>query len=60
MQENEVTIRAAGGNVGDTSVSRTMAVASLLAGALVWGVIWYPYRFLRDNGVDGVMASTLT
>jgi len=47
-------------SAGDDSVSGTSAVVALLAGALVWGVIWYPFRFLRDNGVDGVMASTLT
>lgn len=35
-------------------------VLALLAGALVWGVIWYPYRFLRDAGVDGVTASVAT
>lgn len=34
------------------------AVASLLAGALVWGVIWYPYRILRDLGVDGIVGTT--
>lgn len=34
------------------------AIAALLLGALVWGVIWYPYRILRDGGVDGVLAST--
>lgn len=60
MQESGVSNRAADGKGGDAPVSRTTAVASLLAGALVWGVIWYPYRFLRDNGVDGVTASTLT
>ncbi|WP_301101581.1 DMT family transporter [Propionivibrio sp.] len=36
------------------------AVFSLLVGALVWGLIWYPYRILRDAGVDGVLASTVT
>ncbi|MEF8700474.1 MAG: DMT family transporter [Candidatus Accumulibacter sp. UW26] len=36
------------------------AVAALLVGALVWGLIWYPYRILRDLGVDGVAASTAT
>lgn len=40
--------------------SRLTAVFSLLAGALVWGLIWYPYRALRDAGVDGIWASTLT
>jgi len=37
--------------------SRT-AVAALLGGALIWGLIWYPYRILRDGGVDGVAAAT--
>lgn len=36
------------------------AILSLLTGALVWGLIWYPYRILRDAGIDGVAASTLT
>ena len=36
------------------------AILSLLAGALVWGVIWYPYRMLRDAGIDGIVASTAT
>lgn len=37
-----------------------MAVAALLTGALVWGLIWYPYRLLRDAGIDGIAATTLT
>lgn len=37
-----------------------LAVGALLAGALIWGVIWYPYRILRDAGVDGISASTIT
>lgn len=37
-----------------------MAVAGLLTGALVWGLIWYPYRILRDAGIDGIPATTLT
>jgi len=39
---------------------RRTAVLSLLSGALIWGVIWYPYRILRDAGLGGVAASTLT
>jgi len=39
---------------------KTAAVFSLLTGALVWGIIWYPYRVLRDAGIDGVFATTLT
>lgn len=37
-----------------------LAIVALLAGALVWGVIWYPYRILRDGGVDGLSASTIS
>ena len=36
------------------------AVSALIFGALVWGLIWYPYRMLRDSGVDGIVASTAT
>jgi len=36
------------------------AVVSLIAGALIWGLIWYPYRILRDAGVDGILAPTIT
>ena len=40
--------------------ARRVAVAALLTGALIWGLIWYPYRILRDAGIDGVVASTAT
>lgn len=33
---------------------------ALIFGAFVWGVIWYPYRLLRDAGIDGIAASTVT
>jgi drug/metabolite transporter (DMT)-like permease len=36
------------------------AVACLLAGALVWGLIWYPYRALEAAGVGGALSSLLT
>jgi drug/metabolite transporter (DMT)-like permease len=32
----------------------------LLAGATVWGLIWYPYRVLEAAGLSGVRASVLT
>ncbi len=35
-------------------------MAALLCGALVWGVIWYPYRVLREAGIDGIAATTVT
>lgn len=36
------------------------AVFALVFGALIWGVIWFPYRILRDAGIDGVMATIST
>jgi drug/metabolite transporter (DMT)-like permease len=35
-------------------------VPALLAGATVWGLIWYPYRVLEAAGLSGVLASALT
>ena len=37
-----------------------LAVLALLTGALIWGLIWYPYRILRDAGLDGIVATTAT
>ena len=45
---------------GSEKRERRTAVASLLAGAFIWGLIWYPYRILRDAGIGGVAASTAT
>lgn len=36
------------------------AVAGLLAGAVGWGVMWYPYRVLDQAGVSGEVSSFLT
>ena len=36
------------------------AIAALLGGALIWGLIWYPYRVLRDGGIDGIAATTIS
>lgn len=33
---------------------------SLLTGALVWGVVWYPYRAIDAAGVGGATSSFLT
>jgi drug/metabolite transporter (DMT)-like permease len=35
-------------------------VVSLVAGATVWGLIWYPYRVLEGAGLSGVRAAILT
>lgn len=37
-----------------------MPVAGVLSGALVWGLIWFPYRALQDAGVSGAMATLIT
>lgn len=37
-----------------------MPVAGVLSGALVWGLIWYPYRVLQDIGVSGAMATFIS
>lgn len=50
-----------GKDAGGTAPARQRrAVAALLTGAFVWGVIWYPYRVLRDAGIAGLAATTLT
>ncbi|MDD5176990.1 MAG: DMT family transporter [Sterolibacterium sp.] len=33
---------------------------SLLSGAIVWGMIWYPYRLLEQAGLSGLRASMLS
>lgn len=47
-------------NAGKAQRETRTAVLSLLTGALIWGLIWYPYRILRDDGIDGIVASTAT
>ncbi len=37
-----------------------MPVAGILSGALVWGLIWYPYRVLQDAGISGPLATLIT
>ncbi len=39
---------------------KTVAIASLLTGSTVWGLIWYPYRVIEAAGMGGVQASLLT
>jgi len=36
------------------------AVAALFAGAIVWGLIWYPYRLIEAAGISGALATALT
>ena len=37
-----------------------MSVTGLLSGALVWGLIWYPYRVLQDAGMSGATATLIS
>lgn len=37
-----------------------MPVAGVLSGAMVWGLIWYPYRILQETGVSGPMSTLIT
>ena len=43
-----------------TGETNRVAIAALVAGAAVWGLIWYPYRVLATMGVSGVASSALT
>lgn len=38
----------------------TVALLSLLTGATVWGLIWYPYRALESMAVSAALGATLT
>ncbi|HTN94515.1 MAG TPA: DMT family transporter [Gallionella sp.] len=35
-------------------------IAGILSGALVWGLIWYPYRVLQETNVSGPLATLIT
>ncbi len=37
-----------------------LAVLSLFGSAMIWGLIWYPYRLLRDAGIHGIVSSSVT
>lgn len=40
--------------------TRMLAVSGLVTGAMVWGLIWYPYRVLQQAGVGGEFATLVT
>ncbi|MDD5241882.1 MAG: DMT family transporter [Sulfuricella sp.] len=42
------------------SKEKLLAVSGLLSGAVIWGVIWYPYRLLEQMGVSGALSSFAT
>jgi drug/metabolite transporter (DMT)-like permease len=37
-----------------------LPITGLLSGALVWGLIWYPYRLIEQAGTSGVLATFLS
>lgn len=43
-----------------SSKQNVWPIAGILSGALVWGLIWYPYRILQEAGVPGSLATLLT
>jgi len=38
----------------------SLPTLGLLGGALLWGVVWYPYRLLAQGGIDGIWSTFLT
>ncbi len=42
------------------SLSKQIPVISLLTGATVWGLFWYPYRALAMLGMPGLISLTLS
>jgi len=42
------------------SKQNVMPVIGVLSGALVWGLIWYPYRVLQEAGMSGALATFIT
>lgn len=47
-----------GGQV--SSKQNVMPIAGILSGALVWGLIWYPYRVLQGVGISGPLGTMIT
>jgi drug/metabolite transporter (DMT)-like permease len=42
------------------SKQNLMPIAGVLSGALVWGLIWYAYRALQNDGISGALATFIT
>jgi drug/metabolite transporter (DMT)-like permease len=43
-----------------SSKQNLLPIAGVLSGALVWGLIWYPYRMLQEAGISGSLATLIT
>ncbi len=42
------------------SKEKLLAISGLFSGAIVWGLIWYPYRLLEQMGISGALSSFLS
>jgi drug/metabolite transporter (DMT)-like permease len=42
------------------SKQKILSVVGLLSGALVWGLMWYPFRALHNMGVGGELSTLLS
>jgi len=42
------------------SKQKVLSVIGLLSGALVWGLMWYPFRALHNMGVGGELSTLLS
>ncbi len=42
------------------SKQKILSVLGLLSGALVWGLMWYPFRALHNMGVSGELSTLLS
>ncbi len=42
------------------SKQKVTAVVGLLSGAMVWGMVWYPFRILEQVGISAMLSSFLT
>ena len=42
------------------SKEKVLAVSGVLSGALVWGLMWYPYRVLENAGISGGLATFIS
>jgi len=38
-------------------LQRTLAISSLVYAAVLWGLVWYPYRLLDEAGVGGIASA---
>lgn len=43
-----------------TTQKKVFPIAALLVGAVIWGLLWYPYRLLEQAGINGPVATAIT